>query len=144
MCNKFIPEIVLFQDGVKPAIFDRPSRFVHMDLCYFHTKEFRNGIIVSRKEINIHNNIDLGILLGYYPESCKLLYSNAGHNDVFLNFGGIKFNTAGLYKEALRWCKEVYAEPMLQLYKSAGIEIYTIKNTGEKNIIFETIIRKGA
>lgn len=116
-------ELELFKIGIKPAILipEKSISRVKIDADEYYKGRFRKGIILSHKELPLitdFDNIKLGIVLGYYPKSCEVLYAsrvnreNRGNNE-FIYFGGIHFNTAHLFDEALEWCKGKYLEKML-------------------------------
>lgn len=138
-------ELELFKIGIKPAILipEKSISRVKIDADEYYKGRFRKGIILSHKELPLitdFDNIKLGIVLGYYPKSCEVLYAsreNRGNNE-FIDFGGIHFNTVHLFDEALEWCKEKYLEKML-LY-SNNIKCNKIIIRREKSkVIRETI-----
>lgn len=86
----------------------------------------------------IEDNCELGMLMGYYTESCKRfeeLLKNKASCEEFdsfdkLNFNGMIFNTCGLTKDAIEWCMEVYGDKLREVqgyiwYKVNGKKKYS-------------------
>lgn len=144
-------ELILFKKGIKPAILfpDNVKEKVDLNLNAYYTTTFRKSIILSHTElpcITDRDNIKLGIVLGYYPKSCEVLYSNreVWTENEFINFGGIQFNTAHLFDEAFEWCIETYKDKMLKSYDNIVIHRWKNKRVNNKvlKLLLETKIIK--
>jgi hypothetical protein len=114
-------EIILFKNKIKPALLLSEHVLKKNNIIindYYHIP-FRGSILISHNPIpEIKDDFStVGKILGYYPKSCELFEAGISNINEFIDFGGIHFNTGGLYEEALQWCKDTYSEEMLKKYK---------------------------
>lgn len=122
---KLPDELDVFKAGIKPAILAgmENGSLKKLDLNKYYITEYRGGIIASHKKlcsITDTDRVALGIALGYFPDACKKLfgehkeYNNSSAE--IIRFGGISFNTGGLFNESFKWCMEKYADKMIKEY----------------------------
>lgn len=129
-------EIEVFEAGIKPAVLvDRDNKEEYTRVWEIINKSknihsrnvFRNrAVILSWKPIppKICAGEELGITLGFYPESCYTF--NDEDNWSTLDFNGIFFCVGSYKNEAIQWCKEQYGEKLLEKY---GGYYYIVENS---------------
>lgn len=131
----------LFWDDVKPAIlYQSVTRKRRAKLLKKHCEAGHSVKIINSTYSNNKSSIlvaknpeqfkeqRLGVLLGYFPKSVdafdESFENKSDENEVsmFINYGGISFNTAGFFDEALEWCHKTYKNKMLNTY--GEVEVY--------------------
>jgi hypothetical protein len=140
-----ISEISLFEKGIKPALLTVRSVLEKNNIDtekYYYVEHLNGSILLAHNPIPLFNNKgDLGKFLGYYPKSCDL-FKPGVHKEVneCIEFGGICFNTQGLYNEALEWCIEQYKDKILKHYKKFQyFKYYVILRDGKTSLRQEKI-----
>ena len=129
----------MFKLGIKPSVLIQKKVLekINFDYSLYNHLELGTSILISHIPINKESyqgesyTYEIGVALGYYPESCKEFWNN-NLKDEFIHFGAIHFNTKGYTEESLTWCKERYTEAMLKEYTKV---IYTIDYLQDRMLI---------
>ncbi len=107
-------------------------------------------VLWNKIDIKKVEQSELGVILGYYPGSCKKFEEfmdeiKEGVADrtcmEYINFNGIRFNTEGLFDEAFDWCMETYGEKMLKIYGKIVVEKKIVDTTEDNQRVTSRIER---
>jgi len=130
-------EVMLLKADIKPAILlpygCKEHRWILNCMPNIHSNQLDSKnhkfVLMSKNKSHIKSIRDeeeIGIELGYYPESCnQFKHAKWG---VGLDFNGICFNPGKYTNEAIAWCEENYGSKMLEAF---GIYYYALDNHGE-------------
>lgn len=141
-------EIELFVAGIKPGLLIKHETAEEHNLIgtSYYSRNHGKSILLTHSPLpegERLTTLQIGTLLGYYPKSCEEFWNNDLRGEM-LYFGGIYFNTKGYTEDALAWCMERYADPILKLYGKINYNVRLMVNLNEWETIKKgTIIKKG-